>query len=133
MGAPSDADIAACFDLVEDYALKRLQRGDKRISMDMLWGDAQRDGHELPGGNDPKPYVARRLRDRHPALVKRIRIATLGGGGKHKKRTVDLDEIVAGIERSAKKGLKLRGLVFETADGKTMKVSVEAVRKIGRG
>ena len=95
------ADLEALYPAAESVATDWAARGDELISIDLVTGEMRR-RYGLKFSNTVRPFLARMLRDRRPALREKIDVATTSRG-KNRNVKVALDHlnVVAVIHRAS--------------------------------
>jgi hypothetical protein len=95
------ADLDALLPAAEEVAMQWAARGDELISIDLVTGEMRR-RFGLKFSNTVRPFLARLLRDRHPALRAKIEVATTSRGkNRNVKVAIDHLNVVAVIHRAA--------------------------------
>ncbi len=95
------ADLDALYPAAETIALQWAARGDDLISIDLVTGEMRR-RFGLKFSNTVRPFLARMLRDRRPALRTKIEVTTTSRGkNRNVKVAIDHLNVVAVIHRAA--------------------------------
>ena len=95
------ADLEALYPAAETVATEWDDRGDELISIDLVTGEMRR-RFGLKFSNTVRPFLARMLRDRRPALRGKIEVTTTSRGrNRNVKVAIDHLNVVAVIHREA--------------------------------
>ena len=95
------ADLETLYPAAETVALEWAARGDELISIDLVTGEMRRRFH-LRFSNTVRPFLARMLRDRRPALRPKIEVTTTSRGrNRNIKVAIDHLDVIAVIHRTA--------------------------------
>jgi hypothetical protein len=95
------ADLEELYPAAEAVATEWAARGDELISIDLVTGEMRR-RYGLKFSNTVRPFLARMLRDRRPALRPKIEVTTTSRGkNRHVKVAIDHLNVVAVIHRAA--------------------------------
>jgi hypothetical protein len=94
-------DLEALYPAAEAVAIEWAARDGEPISIDLVTGEMRR-RFGLKFSNTVRPFLARMLRDRRPALRARIEVATTSRGkNRNVKVAIDHLNVVAVIHRAA--------------------------------
>ncbi|HVY41326.1 MAG TPA: hypothetical protein VHM31_25495 [Polyangia bacterium] len=122
------ADLDALYPAAEAIATEWAARGDELISIDLVTGEMRR-RFGLKFSNTVRPFLARMLRDRRPALRAKIEVTTTSRGkNRNVKVAIDHLNVVAVIHRAAD-GTEQR---IELADIPAAVERVKAAQKSAR-
>jgi len=95
------ADLEELYPAAEAVAVEWAARGDELISIDLVTGEMRR-RFGLKFSNTVRPFLARMLRDRRPALRPKIDVTTTSRGkNRNLKVAIDHLDVVAVIHRAA--------------------------------
>ena len=95
------ADLEELYPAAETVATEWAARGDELISIDLVTGEMRR-RFGLKFSNTVRPFLARMLRDRRPALRAKIEVTTTSRGkNRNVKVAIDHLNVVAVIHRAA--------------------------------
>jgi hypothetical protein len=95
------ADLEALYPAAEAVATEWAARGDELISIDLVTGEMRR-RFGLKFSNTVRPFLARMLRDRRPALREKIEVTTTSRGrNRNVKVAIDHLNVIAVIHRAA--------------------------------
>jgi hypothetical protein len=93
-------DLDALYPAAEAIATEWANRGDELISIDLVTGEMRR-RFGLRFSNTVRPFLARMLRDRRPALRTKIEVTTTSRGkNRNVKVAIDHLNVVAVIHRT---------------------------------
>lgn len=94
------ADLEELYPAAEAIAIEWAARGDELISIDLVTGEMRR-RFGLKFSNTVRPFLARMLRDRRPALRPKIDVTTTSRGkNRNVKVAIDHLNVVAVIHRA---------------------------------
>jgi hypothetical protein len=95
------ADLESLYPAAESVAMDWAARGDELISIDLVTGEMRR-RYGLKFSNTVRPFLARMLRDRRPALRPKIEVTTTSRGkNRNVKVAIDHLNVIAVIHRAA--------------------------------